>query len=101
MLVYNTEGHRPSVQVNATVACVWLGVESPEVSSSSEGCLPNASRPRRYAEEGASISIRRMRRIATARFEQVALRPQNDWAAHDPIHDGHLDHGGEYPLVHL
>jgi hypothetical protein len=36
---------------------VLLGVESHEVSSSSEGGLPNASRPRGYAEEGASISI--------------------------------------------
>jgi hypothetical protein len=36
---------------------VLLGVESHEVSSSSEGCLPNASIPRGYAEEGASISI--------------------------------------------
>jgi hypothetical protein len=36
---------------------VLLGVESHEVSSSSVGCLPNASIPRRYAEEGASISI--------------------------------------------
>jgi hypothetical protein len=47
------------VQVDATVELVLFGVESHEVSSSLGRlrCLPNASLPRRYAEEGASISI--------------------------------------------
>jgi hypothetical protein len=66
ILVYNTAVHRPSVQVNATVECVLLGVESHEVSSSSEGGLPNASIPRGYAEEGASISIKRLKLTGAA-----------------------------------
>src|SRR5919106_6881417 len=45
ILVYNTARHRPGVQVDATVKLGRLGVESPEVSSSSEGCVPNASSP--------------------------------------------------------
>ena len=46
-------------QIDATIKLVLLGVESHEVSSSSFDCLPNASIPRWYAEEGASISINR------------------------------------------
>jgi hypothetical protein len=45
MLVYNTAVQRPSVQVKATVEVVWRGGEAPEVSSSSDGCVPNASSP--------------------------------------------------------
>jgi hypothetical protein len=44
-LVQDAEVHRTSVQVDATVTLVRLGVESPEVSSSSGGCVPNASSP--------------------------------------------------------
>jgi hypothetical protein len=46
------------MEINATVKLMLLGVESPEVSSSSESWLPNASLPRRYVEEGTSISIK-------------------------------------------
>jgi hypothetical protein len=66
-LVYNPAGHRPGVQVNATVNRVLLGVASPEVSSSAEGGVPNASRPRRYAEEGASIRIKGVQATASSR----------------------------------
>jgi hypothetical protein len=55
--IHNTDVHGPSVQVEATVKRGLLGVESHGVSSSSGGCLPNASIPRWDAEEGASISI--------------------------------------------
>ena len=57
ILAQDTDVHGAGVEVDATIKLVRLGVESPEVSSSSVGCVPNASIPRRYAEEGASISI--------------------------------------------
>src|SRR5215211_7087561 len=62
-LIQDAEVQGPGVQVDATGKLVWLGVESPEVSSS-VGCwsLPSASIPRRYAEEGASISINTLQR---------------------------------------
>jgi hypothetical protein len=60
----DAEIHATGRQSDAAVKLVWLGVESQEVSSSSEGCLPNASIPRRYAEEGASISINPVERTA-------------------------------------
>jgi hypothetical protein len=44
------------VQVDAAGPLVLPCVEAPEVSSSLAS-LPSASIPRRYAEEGASISI--------------------------------------------
>jgi hypothetical protein len=46
------------MQVDATRKRVLLGGDSPEVSSFFGGCYwPNARIPRRYAEEGAAISI--------------------------------------------
>jgi hypothetical protein len=48
------------VQVDATGKLVLLGVEAQEVASSPSVVFPRASIPRRYAEEGASISINRM-----------------------------------------
>jgi hypothetical protein len=62
VLIQNAEVHGASVQIDATIKLVLLGVKSHEVSSSSLGCLPNASIPRRYAEEGASISINPLQR---------------------------------------
>jgi hypothetical protein len=58
LLVKEAPVHGPSVQVDATVKLVWRGVASHGVSSSLVGRLPSASRPRWYAEEGASISIK-------------------------------------------
>ena len=58
-LVEDADIHGPSMQVEATIKRVLLGVKSPEVSSFLGCCdLPNASIPRRYAEEGASRSIK-------------------------------------------
>jgi hypothetical protein len=37
VLVQDTEGHGPGVQVDATLKLVWLDVEAPEVASSSSG----------------------------------------------------------------
>jgi hypothetical protein len=51
---------------------VLLGLESHEASSSSLGCVPNASIPRRYAEEGASISINRLQATANSLRSYVA-----------------------------
>lgn len=45
VLVQDANVHAPGVQVDATIELVLLGVESHEVSSSSIGCLPNASSP--------------------------------------------------------
>jgi hypothetical protein len=61
-LVQHAKVHGAGVQVDATLKLVLLAVESHEVSSSSCGCFPNASIPRRYAEEGASISINTLQR---------------------------------------
>jgi hypothetical protein len=58
VLLQDAEVHGASVQIDAPIKLVRLGVKSPEVSSASLGCLPNASIPRRYAEEGTSISIK-------------------------------------------
>ena len=44
-LVQDTDGQRPGVQVDPTRRLMLLGVASPEVSSSSEGWVPNASSP--------------------------------------------------------
>jgi hypothetical protein len=46
------------MQIEAAVKLVLLGIESQEVSSSLGCQLSSASIPRRYAEEGASISIK-------------------------------------------
>ena len=54
------------MQVDATIQLVLLGVESPEVSSSCECLLPKLSIPRRYAEEGASISINALQLTASS-----------------------------------
>jgi hypothetical protein len=56
-LVQHAELHGARVQVDPTVPLVRLGVEAPEVASSSSLGFPSPSIPRRYAEEGASISI--------------------------------------------
>jgi hypothetical protein len=45
VLAKDTHGHAASMQINAARRFVLLGVESHEVSSSSLGCLPNASSP--------------------------------------------------------
>jgi hypothetical protein len=70
LLIPEAEGQGASGPVEATITRVLLGVESPEVSSSSGGGLPNASIPRWSAEQGASISITgmpRMRRLVASR----------------------------------
>jgi hypothetical protein len=64
ILAQDTDVHGAGMEVDTTIKLVLLGVESHEVSSSSVGCVPNASIPRWYAEEGASISINAMQRIA-------------------------------------
>jgi hypothetical protein len=60
VLAQDTDRHGARVSIDATVKFVLLVVESHEVSSSSVGCRPSASIPRRHAEEGASISINGM-----------------------------------------
>jgi hypothetical protein len=45
VLAEETHVHTASMQINAAIRLVLCGVESPEVSSSSLGCLPNASSP--------------------------------------------------------
>jgi hypothetical protein len=65
-LVSNPAGPRPGVQGNATVNRVLLGGAAPAVSSSAEGGVPNARRPRRYAEEGASIRINTLQRTGVS-----------------------------------
>jgi hypothetical protein len=73
-LVEDADRHGPGMQVDPTITWVLLGVESPEVSSFLGCCyLPNASRPRRYAEEGASISIKGIQ--ATAYSVRSCLAP--------------------------
>jgi hypothetical protein len=69
ILIQDADLHGPGMQVNATVEFVLFGVESHEVSSSL-GCyaLPSASIPRRYAEEGASISINMLQRTGDQRW---------------------------------
>jgi hypothetical protein len=57
-LVQEAEAHGAGVPVEATITRVLRGVEAYEASSSSVGCLPNASRSRRYAEGGTSRSIK-------------------------------------------
>jgi hypothetical protein len=58
-LVEDADSHGPGMQGDATRKRVLLGGDSPEVSSFFGGCYwPNASIPRRYAEEGAAISIK-------------------------------------------
>jgi hypothetical protein len=68
-LVEDTDVHGTGMQIDAAINLVRLGVESPEVSSSLAclRCLPNASIPRRYAEEGTSISINHMQRTVQQR----------------------------------
>jgi hypothetical protein len=44
-LVEDADSHGAGVQVDATVPWVWLGVESPEVSSSPERMFPGPSSP--------------------------------------------------------
>jgi hypothetical protein len=67
VLAKETHVQAASMQIKAALRFGLLGVESPEVSSASRGCLPNASRPRRYAEEGASISINTLQRTGGQR----------------------------------
>jgi hypothetical protein len=45
VLIQDAEVHGASVQIDATRILVRLGVKSPEVSSSSLGCVPNVSSP--------------------------------------------------------
>jgi hypothetical protein len=66
-LVQDADIHATGMQIDAAVKLVWLGVESHEVSSSLGGYLPSASIPRRYAEEGTSISIKRVQATAYSR----------------------------------
>jgi hypothetical protein len=47
ILVQEADRQGPGVPVDAPVKVGWCGVEAPEGSSSSVGCWPNASRPRR------------------------------------------------------
>jgi hypothetical protein len=58
VLAEDTHVHAASVQINATIRFMRFGVESHEGSSSSVGCFPGTNIPRRYVEEGASISIK-------------------------------------------
>jgi hypothetical protein len=71
--IQEAERQATGLQIDAAVKLVWRGGESPELSSSSEGCVPNASRPRRYVEEGASIRINRVQ--ATAASVRSCLAP--------------------------
>ena len=57
ILVEDTELQGASRQGDTTGKWMLLGVESPEVSSSCACLFSKLSIPRRYAEEGASISI--------------------------------------------
>jgi hypothetical protein len=62
-LVEDADIQGPGMPVDPTIKWVLLGVESHEVSSFLGCCyVPNASIPRRYAEEGASISINALQR---------------------------------------
>jgi hypothetical protein len=70
--IQDAEIHATGMQIDAAVKLVLLGVESHEVSSSSEGCVPNASIPRGYAEEGASISINRLQATGNSLRSYVA-----------------------------
>ena len=77
-LVEDADSHGPGMQGDATRKRVLLGGDSPEVSSFFGGCYwPNARIPRRYAEEGAAISITALQRTggpaARCAAERVAL----------------------------
>jgi len=63
---HETEGHGTRVHVDAPRTWVLWGGESPEVSSSCACLFPRLSIPRRYAEEGASISIKGMEPTASS-----------------------------------
>jgi hypothetical protein len=62
-LIQDADVHGTGVQVKATRKWALRGIESHQVSASLGCyCWPSASRPRWYAEEGASISINGGRR---------------------------------------
>jgi hypothetical protein len=87
ILVQDAKVHGTGVQVDATIKFVLLGVESHEVSSSSVGCFPNASIPRWYAEEGASISINTVERTRhkAARRSAGAFGTKNTMALQENL----------------
>ena len=54
------------MQVDAAVKWMLLGVEAPAVSSSGACLFPRLSLPQWEAEEGASISIKRVQATANS-----------------------------------
>ncbi len=72
VMVHATDGHRPGMQSAPPGRLRLCGVASHAVSSSCACLFPRLRIPQRYAEEGASISIKRVQATAYSVRSSVA-----------------------------
>jgi hypothetical protein len=96
--VQETDSPRPGVQIAATVQLMPLGVEAPEVSSSSEGRLPNARSPTAVCRRGGLHQYQ----PTAADGETAAVCSSVGWAevggGVDPVAERGVFGGKRWPL---